>query len=401
MAGLDKKYDSEKMLEAIQALNQRISDFILEDDQISTEDRYQSSDLRTYLELDSWESEDALLLLCGIDPQGSNIDHGYENHIGVWVDCEVINHAYFFGEKYIYDFLTPMELKELELELETISDSYPDLTVNELNAHTNEILNKYTREEVKHIVLTRKISEKIGVWRSDENVINLWSIREKYGDLLTRRKKLWKSGNHQSENPVSYYIDWAVSKGVEIPWLEWAISEGLLPAGNTNAIVENPDDSNPLSIFRSMNSLRFEEVTIKVDPVKFMLEITARGAKVRVPFSAIGIMKKNEMTITRSGEILLEMARSVYTLNKRDSSALKRLSEILRFAFQTSSTPVAKGKPNFKLTIPKDKEAKFNASRKTVQFNDNSAVARDDADEFLRNSDDQYDPDNPTYSDHD
>jgi len=236
MAGLDKKYDSEKMLEAIQALNQRICDFILEDDQISTEDRYQSSDLRTYLELDSWESEEALLLLCGIDPQGSNIDHGYENHIGVWVDCEVINHAYFFGEKYIYDFLTPMELKELELELETISDSYPDLTVNEkLNEYTDEILNKYTREEVRHIVLTRKISEVFGVWRSDENVINLWSIREKYGDLLTRRKKLWKSGNHQSENPISYYIDWAASKELEIPWFEWAKSKGLISTEITDS----------------------------------------------------------------------------------------------------------------------------------------------------------------------
>ena len=372
----------------------KIAEFINEDGQLNTEVDYESSNLEMYLKYDLWEEDNALIILCGIDPLWKDRDIDFDDYGFAKIKC-----TWFFGRPATYDVLPREDIYGWIKECKEEHTAF--LRTNGLappEGPLDGFLERKWQKERNAILDNLDMFEEL---LSNRYFNIVWSIREHHARQLMKRRLLWKSGRHEDRNPPGYYIDWAASKGVEIPWLEWAISEGLLPARNTNATVENPDDSNPLSIFRSMNSLRFEEVTIKVDPEKFMLEITARGAKVRVAFSAIGIMKKNEMTITRSGEILLEMARGVYTLNKRDNSALKRLSEILRLAFQTSSTPVAKGKPNFKLTIPKDKEAKFNASRRTVQFNDNSAVAMDDADEFLRNSDDQYDPDNPMYSDHD
>jgi hypothetical protein len=41
-----------------------------------------------------------------------------------------------------------------------------------------------------------------------------------------RYKKIWESGHHAKINPPNYYIDWAISKKFEIPWLDDAIEHG-------------------------------------------------------------------------------------------------------------------------------------------------------------------------------
>ena len=49
---------------------------------------------------------------------------------------------------------------------------------------------------------------------------------------------LWWSGvrvgRHESDNewlPPSYFIQWAIEKKIEIPWLEWALMNGLIDEG--------------------------------------------------------------------------------------------------------------------------------------------------------------------------
>jgi len=55
----------------------------------------------------------------------------------------------------------------------------------------------------------------------DENIL----LAFKY--VWHRLKILWLSGSHEKLNPPTYYIDWAISKNHQIPWLDFAIKEGF------------------------------------------------------------------------------------------------------------------------------------------------------------------------------
>lgn len=46
---------------------------------------------------------------------------------------------------------------------------------------------------------------------------------------LNRLEELWASGKHPERASPDYFIAWAQSKGFDIPWIEWACNEGLLP----------------------------------------------------------------------------------------------------------------------------------------------------------------------------
>ena len=42
-----------------------------------------------------------------------------------------------------------------------------------------------------------------------------------------RLKKLWDPAHHLERNPPEYYLDWAIKKGLTIPWLDFTHSIGL------------------------------------------------------------------------------------------------------------------------------------------------------------------------------
>lgn len=63
-------------------------------------------------------------------------------------------------------------------------------------------------------------------------------------DVRRRLERIWKSGAHPEHNPPSYYIDWAISKKHEIPWLKYAIEKGFYKLASNNLI--DPMDK-PLS----------------------------------------------------------------------------------------------------------------------------------------------------------
>jgi hypothetical protein len=45
---------------------------------------------------------------------------------------------------------------------------------------------------------------------------------------LSKIRAVWDSGKHNSINPPIYYINWAKSKEIEIPWLSYVESEELI-----------------------------------------------------------------------------------------------------------------------------------------------------------------------------
>jgi hypothetical protein len=54
------------------------------------------------------------------------------------------------------------------------------------------------------------------------------AFRERLADL----QRVWKSGKHEERNPPYYYLNWALSKGFQISWLDFAVHEGLVQPTN-------------------------------------------------------------------------------------------------------------------------------------------------------------------------
>ena len=79
------------------------------------------------------------------------------------------------------------------------------------------------------------------------------------------------------------------------------------------------------------------------------------------PYNSLGLVKKNNSKNNAQGDLLEKIARRTYEpIAVMGTSAMGRLSVALREAFNLlGDEPFSRGKPIFKLSIPKDKEAKF------------------------------------------
>jgi len=158
--------------------------------------------------------------------------------------------------------------------------------------------------------------------------------------------------------------------------------------------------NNPLLCFQEMDKLRFNEIKILIDPDNLVLRISARDRKCTVPFAAIGLTKKNEVTLNKQGEIFMAIANGDFLpMKSRTPKAIDRLSRLLRDGFKTTDSPFLMNKPQFELSIPKVIEAKRRALKRTTPYNDNIGVSNcDNAQDFLQQNDRDYDPKNPMYS---
>lgn len=137
--------------------------------------------LHEWLQHDSWVVRDALLLMANIVPEGVDVNwDGYKNHMGVWLDKPAIVNAQLFSESYAF-YLFPSKVKKDE-------------------------------------------DEKIAIKIRNKN-----SKLHRASEQLNRIKKLWDSAQHENERyPIQYYLNWAKNKDIEIPWLTWAESSGLI-----------------------------------------------------------------------------------------------------------------------------------------------------------------------------
>lgn len=62
------------------------------------------------------------------------------------------------------------------------------------------------------------------IYRSNDD--NEAHIALAFQSQRERLQRIWDSGNHPNLNPPAYYIDWALAKGFDVPWLNYAIKKG-------------------------------------------------------------------------------------------------------------------------------------------------------------------------------
>jgi len=191
---------------------------------LSKEDRYEMSSLSEYFDLDNWKSHEAVLILCGIDPDGASIEYGYSNFLGAHIDGVRIKNVIFFGEEDSYDIPTKEDLFDLRDEYirkidgirGELNDDFLTPSASEKRVKENKILKK------------EKLIKSLEHLMNDEHFNSVWDLRQKYSEHLSRMNKLWESGKHENKNSPDYYIKWAESKKLNISWLEWAIKKGYL-----------------------------------------------------------------------------------------------------------------------------------------------------------------------------
>jgi len=202
----------------------KIADLINKDGKLNTEVHYGSSNLELYLKYDLWEEDNALIILCGIDPHWKDRDIDFD-------DNRLVNiiRAYFFGRPITHDVPSKDEIlgwidecKEEHLEY---------LGTHGIVAPFGPLEYKWNKE-VKTILNNLMMFEDL-LGNKYFNIV--WSLRSQHAMRLTRYRLLWKSGKHEDRNPPGYYIDWILKKGFKIPWLEWAKSKGLLSAEITES----------------------------------------------------------------------------------------------------------------------------------------------------------------------
>jgi len=315
MARLTKSRLDEIFGRNLQELRQKVLAGMQKEAQLTTEDRYKLSELHTYFDLDSWESKNALLLLCGIDPEGVLINYGYSNYLGGWIDEVNIHHATFFGERDIYDSPTREEIIDWKDESKhAIKNLIGNIEFHEIGPMNPKTIEKI--EKFRSLIKDEKnqINE-YDKWLDDEFWNNVWDIRANYANRLSRYRKIWESGNHQSKNPIHYYIDWAISKGLEIPWFKWAKGEGLLsteitePVSSTNRVnqnetivdeIESGDDIEDLTATDSA-SLKDSEETSKALPPRNLSGIAILFPIDRDEEINLNLWKKHSGNASRNG----------------------------------------------------------------------------------------------------
>lgn len=166
------------------------------------------------------------------------------------------------------------------------------------------------------------------------------------------------------------------------------------------ASCDDVKNSDLLAPFKEINDLRFSEIKITIDPESMGLQISAKKRVLNVSFASIGLTKRNGITLNKSGEVFMALGNGSFSPGAPGASkAITRLSKNLRDAFETSDTPFLKGKPQFNLSVPKDNEAKRRALKRTTSYDDRVATkSSTNADDFLKNHDPEFDPNNPTYT---
>jgi hypothetical protein len=167
------------------------------------------SRLDTYLTLDSWDWKEGLLILAGADPVYTNVDwDGYEDICGVNVYNPVI-----------YDILF-LDSSWRDADLPS-SFAFGD---DEDYFRGDEMVEK----KVHHLKLVES---------------KLRNIYKQWINALTP---------HSDRNKPSYYIEWALSKGIYIDWQDWATKEGFVNSKENNPTINNRERETMLKIIHAL-----------------------------------------------------------------------------------------------------------------------------------------------------
>lgn len=155
------------------------------------------ANLHMYLALDAWYWQDALLLLAGGKPEGADIDwNGYHNFCDVLINSPKVNNVSF------------------------IDCRLPEYDVPEDYSYSNdESFFKGDGDVEEKITELGKFQKKL------EGLYTFWT------NALEPRKERYSP---------NYYIEWALSKGIDIPWLDFAIEQGFYKPKQLQEVESKP-----------------------------------------------------------------------------------------------------------------------------------------------------------------
>ena len=177
-------------------------------------DPYACSKLGAWLKHDTWKPYDGLLIILGIEPTGSDVNwDGYKNIMDIHIDSVKIINAEFFDD--VYDeYLLPHDIDEEEAKKEW----------------------GFTEQTIECLALK---NEKIRA----------------YSNRLAEVKSLWDASNFKDERySPKHYIEWAVSKNIDLPWLDWAI-ENKLTEQVINSDIEELGDNEKKNLLLTIGAL--------------------------------------------------------------------------------------------------------------------------------------------------
>ncbi|VUX54890.1 protein of unknown function [uncultured Woeseiaceae bacterium] len=159
---------------------------------------YDDSVLRNWLKLKFWRADESLCLLCDIDPTGAFISWGFENYTGEIIDTPKLVNAQLLREPIVF-YSIPVDPKSPKFGYLKFSPG-PGLPDNLPDAG---------------LEIVRRKGEKLQLAQEKLRQITMFFERHPHSqevDLFS----------------PEYVIDWAVSEGINIPWLDWAESQGLV-----------------------------------------------------------------------------------------------------------------------------------------------------------------------------
>ena len=186
-----------------------------------------------------------------------------------------------------------------------------------------------------------------------------------------------------------------------------AIDEYFVSSGNKDSpVITLPTDDlnstgDPFTVFREMENLAWREIKINVDPDRNGLRISARKKEIRLRIAAFpGLGRKDGNEFNAQGRLFLNIAKDNDCLvGAKSHAATPRLAVLFKQAFDIKTPPFRGGRPQFRLSIPKDSRAKRLGQKRTEYFDDNKmAHNHESGSVWLENEDPQYDPNDPLYS---
>jgi hypothetical protein len=161
--------------------------------------------LLSYLDLDLWTEKEGLLLLSGVYPTGAVVNF---NERTKRVN---INNADILGAR-------------------VFTSEYPDC---DSTRNTYWLLSRKVDQAEAEGASTEKVAKlKANLDEFESSFMcpltkGVWTVIGTYSAICSNIYRLWLGSNHMiGKQPKEYFINWALERGLEISWLDWAQEQG-------------------------------------------------------------------------------------------------------------------------------------------------------------------------------
>lgn len=163
--------------------------------------KYQPNLLHSWFQFDNWSVHEGLLILCDLDPDSVPLGDDDAPNVELWRSHEILD-------------LAPLERFRIE-RIQFLDGIRP------LSGQTIEIIG--------------------------ESAANGLLSRRRF--LYEKAVRLWKSGVHsETRYAPKYFIDWAIGKGIEISWFNWAKANNYYGADTSESRSLSTTERNTLLV---------------------------------------------------------------------------------------------------------------------------------------------------------